>query len=134
MEMKEKGAEAFVEMNATILRAHGYDFHCEEDDEKFVFVLKYCPSGGRMMKEGKSDTSSRHPLNFGTTKKPYPWSFNRAGVLYYCCHCPLWLDILPGEWGWDVFEAKFGRQFDEKGISIDEPCKMIIYKEPRSRQ
>jgi len=130
MSMKDKGVASLVDVIASFQRAHGYDFYCEEDDEKFVFISKYCPSGGRMIKEGKNDTSDRHPFNLGTTKKPYAWSFNKAGISYYCCHTCLWMDILPREWGWDIFKSQFGRQFDDKGNPVNEPCKTIIYKKP----
>jgi len=132
LSMKDKGVAALINVYAFFMRTHGFDFYCEEDGEKYVFVSKYCPSGGRMMKEGKNDNSDRHPFQFGTTKKAYPWSFHKKGISYYCSHCSLWMDMLPREWGWDIFEFKFGRQFDEEGKPIDEPCRTIIYKTPRS--
>lgn len=133
MQLKEVGTEALVEAYASFLRAHGHDFYVEEDEEKTVFVMKYCASGGRLIKEGKNDDSNRSPVNIGTTKKAYPWSFNMKGLSYYCVHTPLWMDILPREWGWDVFKSEFGRQFDADGNSVDEPCKAFIYKKPREK-
>lgn len=132
MAMKDKEPEALAEVFAAFLRAHGYDFYCDEDEEKFHFVAHYCPSGGRMKKDGKEDTSKRHAFSFGTTKKAYPWSFNKTAISYYCCHCALFMDMLPREWGWDVFETKFGEQFDEQGNAVDDPCEITIYKIPRS--
>jgi hypothetical protein len=129
--MKAEGVEQLAQIFAAFLRAHGVDFHVEEDEEKFAFVAKYCTSGGRMMKEGKIDTSKRHPFNLGTTKKAYPWSFDQTGVPYYCCHCSLWMQIQSKEWGMDIIEHRFGRQFDDNGNPIDEPCKTFIYKKPR---
>ncbi len=35
------------------------------------------------------------------------------------------------EWGWDVFEMQFGEKADSEGTKADEPCKTIIYKQPR---
>lgn len=130
--MKHQGVDRFSEMFAFYLRTHGFNFRCEEDAEKIVFVARYCPSGGRLMKEGKNEDSKRHPNNFGVTYKAYPWSFNKVGISYYCCHCPLWMEILPREWGWDILRIDFGRQFDEAGNCVDEPCKMTIYKKPQS--
>ena len=129
--LKDDDTSAFVKMVAFYLRTHGFSFSCYENHEQYEFILHYCPSGGRMIKEGKNDNSDRHHYNFGTTKKPYPWSFNRTDISYYCCHCALWMDILPREWGWDVIEAHFGKQFDDTGSPIDDPCKMIIYKTPQ---
>ncbi|AGL00666.1 hypothetical protein [Desulfoscipio gibsoniae] len=126
------GTKALVDIYAAFLRSHGHDFYVEQDDEKTVFVMKYCASGGRMIKEGKNDNSNRHSVNIGTTRKKYPWGFNMEGLSYYCVHTPLWMDILPREWGWDVFKSEFGRQFDELGNPVDEPCKATIYHKPRS--
>ena len=131
MMMKEQGVDASIGFFCTVLRAHGSEFYCEEDDEKYIIVTEYCGSGGRMMKEGKNDTSERSPLNFGTTKKPYPWSFNKTGISYYCCHCAIWLETLAKEWGFDVFRHEFGRQFDDNGNPLDEPCVTTVYKTPR---
>lgn len=130
--MKGEDTDSFVHMVTFFLRTHGFEFSCDEDDEKYVFTLRYCPSGGRMMKEGKNDDSDRHSYRFGMTQRAYPWSFNQRGISYYCCHCALWMDILPREWGWDVIETQFGKQFDEKGNPIDDPCRMVIYKNPRA--
>lgn len=131
MALKDQDISAFANMVAFYLRTHGFIFSCYEDDEKYDFILHECPTGGRMMKEGKNDNSDRHPYSFGTAKKPRPWSFYKTGVSYYCCHCALWMDILPREWGWDVIESYFGKQFNNAGHPIDDPCKMIIYKTPR---
>lgn len=129
--LKDHGIDALIEALARFLRAHGYEFTCAEDDEKYVFVLDYCPTGGRIVKEGKIDTSGRHALAIGTTKRPYSWSFDRKGISYYCCHCPLWMHILPKEWGWDVLDVQFGDKADGEGRAADEPCKMIVYKQAR---
>jgi len=133
LQSKESGnTEQLVLDYAATLRAHGHDFYVEQDDEKTVFVMKCCGSGGRQIKEGKNEDSDRSPVNIGITKKAYPWSFNMKGLSYYCVHTPLWMDMLPREWGWDVFKSEFGRQFDADGNPVDEPCKAIIYKKPRS--
>ncbi|HQO77656.1 MAG TPA: hypothetical protein PLG17_04005 [Thermodesulfobacteriota bacterium] len=130
MSLKEKGPAALAGVFASFLRAHGYDFTCDEDEEKFVFVSHFCPTGGRMKKEGKEDTSDRHAFNFGTTRNPYSWSFNQAGISYYCTHCALFMDTLPREWGWDVIRTVYGRQFDDLGNPVDEPCVITIFKNP----
>ena len=108
-------------------RGHSSDYTLEEDDQKFTLVLHCCGTGGVLRKKKKTG-----PPLFGTTKKPYPWSFNRAGVPYYCAHCATFFNVFPKEWGVDIMEHRFGRQFDENGKPVDEPCKNIVYKKPRS--
>lgn len=116
---------------AMFLRSHGYDFTCEEDDEKFTFLLHYCPSGGRMLQEGKAETSARHPLHLGVTKKEHSWGFNQKGVLYYCSHTQLWFDAQPKEWGTDLFTSLYG-EFNEKGEVVGRPCTVMIRKQKKA--
>lgn len=132
MQMKETGStEALVAAYAMFLRAHGHDFTVVEDEEKTSFIMHYCASGGMLMKEGKNADSDRHPTNIGVTETEADWTFNRP-LSVYCVHTPLWMDILPREWGWDVFESTFGRQFDDDGKPVDDPCVARIYKKPRT--
>lgn len=109
MGVKENGGTAaLIEVYASFLRAHGYKFYAEEDHEKVVFYSDYCGSGGRMMEEGKIKGNPNHPVNMGATKKPYKWSCDRENFPYYCVHTPLWMDMMPREWGWDVFKSEDG--------------------------
>ncbi len=124
---RDKDPALLAETYAMFLRSHGYDFTCEEDDEKFQFLLHYCPSGGRMLQEGKAETSIRHPTQLGVTKKPQKWSFNQKDVLYYCAHTKLWFDTQPREWGMDLFQSEYG-EFNEKGEVVGRPCAVTIYK------
>jgi hypothetical protein len=126
---RDKDPGLLAETYAMFLRSHGYDFTCEEDEEKFTFLLHYCPSGGRMLQEGKAETSIRHPLNLGVTKQERPWGFNQKGVLYYCAHTQLWFDRQPRDWGMDLFAARYG-EFNEKGEVVGRPCVVTIRKSP----
>ncbi|MCK0509058.1 hypothetical protein [Aromatoleum anaerobium] len=131
MQARESGSTALlVEMYAQFLRAHGHRFTVVEDDEKTTFILHFCASGGMLMRDGKNEGSARHPINIAVLKQPAPRTFGRT-LSAYCVHTPLWMDILPREWGWDVFESSFGRQFDDDGQPVDEPCVTRIYKQPR---
>ena len=120
----------FVRERLGFLRSHGYDFSYEEDDDSFRFRLHYCPSGGRMLQEGKAETSDRHPAAFGVTGKPRTWSFGQTGVLYYCAHTKLWFDTQPREWGMDLFKAEYG-EFDERGEVVGCPCVVTVRKKAR---
>jgi len=132
MQMKESGStKPLIEAYAQFLRAHGHRFTVEEDEEKTSFIMHYCASGGMLMRDGKNEDSDRHPLNIAVMKTRADWTFNRA-LSAYCVHTPLWMDIMPREWGWDVFESTFGRQFDDDGKPVDEPCVARIYHQPRS--
>ena len=132
MQMKATGStDLLVQVYAQFLRAHGHRFTVIEDDEKTSFVMHYCASGGMLMRDGKNEDSKRSPVNIAVMKTKADWTFNRP-LSSYCVHTPLWMDIMPREWGWDVFESTFGRQFDDAGNPVDEPCVAMIYRRSRS--
>lgn len=129
--LKNMDYDQIVDTYATLHRAHGSDFYVEQDEEKTVFVIKSCGGGAKLRKEGKLDYTDRHPMNGGTTKKACWWSCDQTGVPYYCVHAPIWLDLLPKEWGFPIFGCEYGKQFDDEGNPVDDPCKQIIYREPK---
>ena len=132
LQIRESGStELLVQVYAQFLRAHGHRFTVVEDEEKTTFILHFCASGGMLMRDGKNEDSARHSVNIAVMQTRAAWTFNRP-LSAYCVHTALWMDIMPKEWGWDVFESRFGRQFDENGQPVDEPCVTIIYKRPRS--
>ena len=91
--------------------------YVEEDDEKFVLVLPYCGSGGRMQKEGK----------VGSTRKAYPWSFDQEGVSYYCCHEGVFNQVFE-ELGFGNMKFEYCPQFDKEGKPTGDVCRCVIYK------
>lgn len=128
--VKTGGVAAMAEVYAMFLRSHQYKFRVEEDDEKITFHLDYCPSGQRLMMEGKLKGDPRHPMQHGVTEKPHGWSFNKAGVPYYCGHTALWFDVMPREWGLPVMSGQYG-DFDAQGNVSGLPCMTFFWKKPR---
>lgn len=124
---RDKDPALLAETYAMFLRSHGYDFTCEEDDVAFHFKLHYCPSGGRMLEEGKAASSGRHPASFGVSEEANDWTFGKKDVLYYCGHTKLWFDSQPREWGMDLFRAEYG-EFNELGQVVGKPCTISIAK------
>lgn len=102
------------------MRAHFSEFHVEEDDEKFVVKITGCGAGGRLVRDGVAKRQD------AVTKKAYPWSFNRVGFPYYCAHA-YFLNELMEEKGVGV-RIEYGRQYDDQGSKIDEPCQYIVSK------
>jgi hypothetical protein len=117
--MKNMSHEEIVKMWCQLWKSHYSDFYVEEDEEKTVFVVSYCNSGGRIQKEGKARGRR--------TSKPYPWSFNQAGVSYYCCHEGVFNQMFK-ELGLDFIKFEYCNQFDDEGKPTGCPCKVIIYK------
>ena len=126
-EAAKAGGEALAGLYAMFLRSHGYDFRVEEDADKFTFYLDYCPSGQRLMVEGKLEGDARHPMQHGVTKAPRTWSFNQAGVPYYCGHTALWFDVMPREWNLPLMSGRYG-EFDAQGRVSGTPCMTFIRK------
>lgn len=123
----ESLVKAFVRMH----RSHYSQFHVEEYEEKTIITINGCGCGGRMMKEGKYDNTDRHPVMWGTTKKGYPWSFNKQGMPYYCIHSYVMNDIFR-KVGIPI-ETKYGFQYDREGNPVDDPCTYTIYKKDRKK-
>ncbi len=126
--LKNAEHDKVVEATTRTHRNHWSEFFVEEDDEKTVVTLTCCGSGGRMMKEGKYENTDRQPLMGGITKKAYPWSFDKVGVPYYCVHCAIY-NLLWPEWDMGFRRVlEYGRQFDDDGNPVNEPCRVVIYK------
>ena len=118
--MRDMSPEDRVKMICDIHRPMYSEFHVEEDDEKFVIAITGCNNGGRLIRDGIAKQQN------ALTKKAYPWCFNRVGVPHYCIHAAVFEEIFKDL---DLkIEIQWGRQYDEQGKQIDEPCKYVIYK------
>lgn len=125
--LSQQPIEHALRAMGVFLHSHGYDFDCVEHADRYEFPLHRCPSGGRMLEEGKRAGDPRHPLEFGASKAPHAWSFDQTGVLYYCAHTKLWMDILPKEWGLPLMSAQYG-EFDSNGTVSGRPCVITLWK------
>jgi len=117
---KDMRHEDIIRRYCQSLRSHYSKFYIEEDEEKTVIVITYCGSGGRMQREGKAYRKR--------TQKNYPWSFDQAGVSYYCCHEGVF-SMAYKELGLDFVRYEYCKQFDDGGKPTGSPCKWIFYKE-----
>jgi hypothetical protein len=117
---KGKTAEQKVESVCAVHRAHYSEFHVEEDDEKFTVAITGCNAGGRLLRDGIAKREG------AVTKKAYPWAFNAVGFPYYCIHASFINEVFRNL---DLkMEIRWGRQYDDQGNKINEPCRYIIYK------
>jgi len=122
-----------VQWSSEFMRSHRSgpgergDIIIREDDEKYEMTFHPCGSGGRMRRKGELDNippRTGPPFNLGRTKKPYPWSWDKAGVPYYCIHCCLWGEIIPIE------NQGYPARITEFKDDPKEPCSFIFYKSP----
>jgi len=117
-----------IEAFSALHRGLGSKFRVEQDDEKATIFVTGCGTAGQLMKDGKYENTNRHPNNGGMLHNEYTWSCNRKGMPYYCVHAPVMYQILPKKWDWNQIEYEFGRQYDDDGNPVDEPCKVTIHK------
>jgi len=95
-------------------------FRIEEDEEKFTFVLDPAGSGGRLYRRGFYEL----PKSYAKTERAHPWSFNIAGLPYYCAHCTFMNEILPiRESGAPLYPLDPPR-------SPNDVCRWYLYKDP----
>ena len=109
-------AEDLVRRWAAANHNHFSDFYVEEDDEKYTMVIPFCGSGGMLHNADRP----------GKTSKPYPWSFDQAGVTYYCCHEPVFEGIVTESGGTPEIHL-YSPKCDAEG-KIGHECKWIAYK------
>jgi hypothetical protein len=99
-------------------RDHWNEFYVEEDDEKFTVVITHCGSGGKMH-------DARIP---GETAKAYPWSYNQAGVNYFCCHEPVF-EACAAAAGLPTEEQhEYQTIYNDEGKPVGHLCKRVAYK------
>jgi len=107
--------ELFVRQ-AEFGRSHQSDYSLSEEPDRYVRVNRICGSGGRLRRMG----------SVGVTKKPYPWSWGKEGIPYYCVHCTFAYEIIPIEL------QGCPTRITEITSSPEEPCIHYYYKNPES--
>jgi hypothetical protein len=126
--------EDYVLAKAENMRSHPNgpgeygDYELVEEQDRYVMTFRPCGSGGRMRihcENGNLPPRTEPPFNFGVTKKPYPWSWGKTGVPYYCVHCGICNEIIPIEMiGYPL------RVNDYREDVTDGSCAWFFYKEP----
>lgn len=104
--------EELVQRTTEVQRSHHAAFSVTEEPDRYVVRYDPCGSGGRL----------RRTRKVGVTSKAYPWSFGKAGVPYYCCHCCVcWEHIATELVGYPM-------RINILGEKPEDPCLHIFYK------
>ena len=125
--IEEKGIRAWVETIVDIWRQHSMypGMTLEEDDEKFIFTLNPCGSGGRLINMGAYEG----PFGYRKLKKAGPHTWGETDLPIYCAHCPMVHEIFP------LAEGGEGSQFWVHASPFPkkpgDPCVHHIYKDPK---
>jgi len=121
----------FVSLLAETMRSHRSgpgergDIEIKEEESRFIMSFDPCGSGGRMRRKGELDGTpprTESPYRLGVTKKPYPWSWGRVGVSYYCTHCCIMTEII------SIEKLGYPLIITEYPDDPYNPCRRLIYK------
>ncbi|MFQ5762381.1 MAG: hypothetical protein ACE5PO_05030 [Candidatus Bathyarchaeia archaeon] len=118
--MKAMNHEQLVGTLVNLHRKHYSDFYVEENDDRTIITISGCNVGARLLQAGIAQREG------GLTSRGWDWSFNRAGVPYYCVHAHIFNELfkkleLP-------VEVQWGKQYDDEGNPTGETCRYIIQK------
>jgi hypothetical protein len=98
-----------------------------EEEDRYVMSFDPCGSGGRMRRTGELDglpPRTDPPFNMGKTTKPYPWSWSKARVPYYCVHCCVWNEQI------SIESLGYPVRVTDYSDDPNKPCGFIYYKDP----
>jgi hypothetical protein len=100
------------------------DMILTDDGDRYRMVMDPCGSGG-VLRRGDPETG-RPPYptdEHGTNQAPHLWTWQKAGVHWYCAHCCISMEWLPGR--------KRGRPLRPLDHVMDPaaPCTWYIYKD-----
>ncbi|GAB4550249.1 MAG: hypothetical protein OHK0023_15870 [Anaerolineae bacterium] len=102
------------------------DVQVSEETDRFVISFDPCGSGG-VLRRGDPETGrGPHPITeHGTNREAHLWTWQKTGVHWYCSHCAIAMEWLPGR--------KRGhplRPLDHT-LDHDAPCVWYVYKDEK---
>ena len=104
------------------------DVLVREEDDRFVIAFDPCGSGGVLRRGDPENGRGPHPTS-GMNKEPHDWTWGKVGVHWYCSHCAIAMEWLPGRVRGHPF-----RPLDHT-LDHNAPCVWYIYKdESQTRQ
>lgn len=112
-EWKSYSPEEIVELLKLSHEGNYSEFRVKDVKDKYEIIIERCGSGGYILEE-----LGKEPIRLSS--RPYPWSFGKEGVLYYCGHAALFNNLFR-ELGLPItIEIGEGQQYC--------PCKYIVTK------
>ena len=95
-----------------------------DEGDRYRMVMDPCGSGG-VLRRGDPETGrAPYPIDeHGTNQEPHLWTWQKTGVHWYCSHCCISMEWLPGR--------KRGRPLRPLDHVMDPeaPCTWYIYKD-----
>ena len=100
------------------------DVIVREEEDRFVIAFDPCGSGG-VLRRGDPETGrGPYPITeHGTNQTPHLWTWQKTGVHWYCSHCAIAMEWLPGR--------KRGHPLRPLDHTLDHnaPCVWYVYKD-----
>jgi len=102
------------------------DVIVREEDDRFVIAFDPCGSGG-VLRRGDPETGrGPYPITeHGTNHTPHLWTWQKTGVHWYCAHCAIAMEWLPGRTRGHPL-----RPLDHV-LDPGAPCVWYVYKDER---
>jgi hypothetical protein len=95
-----------------------------DQGDRYKMVMELCGSGG-VLRRGDPETGrGPHPIGeHGTNQEPHLWTWQKTGIHWYCSHCCIAMEWLPGR--------KRGRPLRplDHVLNPHAPCTWYVYKE-----
>jgi hypothetical protein len=102
------------------------DVQVSEEDDRFVISFDPCGSGG-VLRRGDPETGrGPYPITeHGMNLEPHLWTWQKTGVHWYCSHCAIAMEWLPGR--------KRGHPLRPLDHNPDPqaPCVWYVYKDEK---
>jgi hypothetical protein len=100
------------------------DMTLVDQGDRYKMIMELCGSGG-VLRRGDPETGRPpHPTGLhGTNQQPHLWTWQKTGVHWYCSHCCIAMEWLPGR--------RRGRPLRPLDHVLDPgaPCTWYVYKD-----
>src|SRR5581483_9865626 len=93
-----------------------------EEPDRFVIAFDPCGTGG-VLRRGDPETGRAPFQTNGMNREPHAWTWGKVGVHWYCSHCALAMEWLPGR--------KRGHPLRPLDHTLEHnaPCVWYVYKD-----
>ncbi len=100
------------------------DVRVRDDGDRLVMAMDLCGSGG-VLRRGDPETGRPpYPVGVeGVNQTPHDWTWQKTGVHWYCSHCAIAMEWLPGRQ-----RGRLLRPLDHV-MDPNAPCTWYIYKD-----
>jgi hypothetical protein len=104
-------------------RSRKGDVEIVEEPDRYVMRLGPCGSGGILRFGDPASGAGPYGLE-GASRQPHPWTWGRAGVLWYSTHCPIVTEWLTTR------DRGVPLRPIEPPEHTGDPCRWYVYKDP----